>query len=51
MFLYRDDYYNGEESPKPGICEVNVAKHRNGRTETVELTWIERYTKFGNPAY
>ena len=26
MFLYRDDYYNPEDSEKPGVCEVNLAK-------------------------
>ena len=41
MFLYRDDYYN-EESEKPGICEVNLAKHRSGPTGTLELTCIGR---------
>ncbi len=49
MFLYRDDYYN-EDSEKPGICEVNLAKHRNGQTGVIELTWVARYTKFADPA-
>ena len=49
LFLYRDDYYN-EESEKPGVCEVNVAKHRNGATGTVDLTWVARYTKFSDKA-
>ena len=49
IFLYRDDYYN-EESEKQGICEVNLAKHRNGPTGTVELTWVARYTKFADKA-
>jgi replicative DNA helicase len=49
MFLYRDDYYN-EESEKPGICEVNLAKHRSGPTGTLELTWVARYTKFSDKA-
>ena len=51
MFLYRDDYYNKEESPIPGICEINIAKHRNGRTDKVELAWVERYTRFNDIAY
>ena len=51
MFLYRDDYYNKEESPTPGICEVNIAKHRNGQTDKVELAWVERYTRFNEIAY
>ncbi len=49
LFLYRDDYYN-EESEKPGVCEVNLAKHRSGPTGTVELTWVARYTKFSDKA-
>lgn len=46
IFLYRDEYYNKEESEKPGICEVILAKHRSGSTGTVELTWIDRCTRF-----
>ena len=34
MFIYRDEYYNGEESERQGLAEVRVAKHRNGPTET-----------------
>ena len=47
LFLYRDDYYN-KESEKPGVCEVNVAKHRNGPPGVVDLTWVARYTKFSD---
>ena len=50
IFLYRDDYYNPDNSDKHGICEVNVAKHRSGPTDKVELTWVERYTKFSDKA-
>lgn len=49
LFLYRDDYYN-KESEKPGVCEVNVAKHRNGPPGVVDLTWVARYTKFSDRA-
>ena len=49
IFLYRDDYYN-ENSKKPGVCEVNLAKHRSGPTERLELTWVARYTKFSDKA-
>ena len=49
IFLYRDDYYN-DESEKPGVCEVNLAKHRSGPTATIDLTWVARYTKFSNKA-
>lgn len=50
IFLYRDDYYNKENSQKPGVCEVMIAKHRRGSTGTVELTWLEKYTKFADKA-
>lgn len=49
IFLYRDDYYN-ENSEKPGVCEVNIAKHRSGPTDKIELTWVSRYTKFSDKA-
>lgn len=49
IFLYRDDYYN-EDSEKPGVCEVNLAKHRSGPTGSLELTWVARYTKFSDKA-
>lgn len=48
MMLYRDDYYNKEESEKKGITEVIITKQRNGPVGTVELAWISQYTKFGN---
>lgn len=50
IFLYRDDYYNGADSERPGVCEVNLAKHRNGSTGKLELTWVDRYTKFSDMA-
>ena len=49
IFLYRDDYYN-ENTEKPGVCEVNIAKHRSGPTDKIELTWVSRYTKFSDKA-
>lgn len=49
IFLYRDDYYN-ENTEKPGVCEVNIAKHRSGPTDKIELTRVSRYTKFSDKA-
>ena len=49
MFLYRDDYYN-ENTEKPGLCEINIAKHRSGPTDRIDLTWVARYTKFSDKA-
>lgn len=37
LFLYRDDYYNRENSQKPGVLEVIVANHRTGPAGSVEL--------------
>ena len=45
MFLYRDEYYN-LDTDKPNICEVNIAKQRNGPTGMIELTWLGKYTRF-----
>ena len=50
MFLYRDEYYKKEETTRPGECDVIVAKHRNGPTDNVVLTWVGKYTKFANRA-
>lgn len=47
MFLYRDDYYF-EDSDKPNIGEVIIAKHRNGPTGNVELVFKGEFTKFLN---
>ena len=49
IFLYRDDYYN-ENTETPGVCEVNIAKHRSGPTGKVDLTWVSMYTKFSDQA-
>lgn len=48
IMLYRDEYYNKEESEKKGITDVIITKQRNGPVGTVELAWIGQYTKFGN---
>lgn len=49
MFLYRDDYYH-EDSEKQNIGELIIAKHRNGPTGNMELTFKKEYTKFVNMA-
>lgn len=47
MFLYRDDYYN-ELSERPNVCEVIVAKNRDGETGTADLVWQPQTTSFKN---
>ncbi len=46
IFLYRDEYYTRENTSKPGVCDVIVAKNRSGPTAAIELTWLSNYTKF-----
>ncbi|EDY86487.1 replicative DNA helicase [gamma proteobacterium HTCC5015] len=48
MFIYRDDYYNKEDSEHPGTAEIIIGKQRNGPTGTVRLTFMGEYTKFEN---
>ncbi len=46
MFIYRDDYYNKENSKEPGVAEVIIAKQRNGPTGTVRLSFLKPLTRF-----
>jgi replicative DNA helicase len=50
LFVYRDEYYNGEESDSQGIAELILAKHRNGPTDAVKLSFLKRYAKFADLA-
>jgi replicative DNA helicase len=50
MFIYRDEYYNGEESDQQGLAEVHLAKHRNGPTDMVKLSFLRRFAKFSDLA-
>jgi replicative DNA helicase len=46
MFIYRDDYYNKDDSKEKNIAEISIAKHRNGSTGMFKLMWKGEYTKF-----
>jgi replicative DNA helicase len=48
-FIYRDEYYN-DESDQQGLAEVILAKHRNGPTDSVKLSFLKRYAKFADLA-
>ncbi len=50
FFVYRDEYYLGEESEQQGIAEVILSKHRNGPTGLVKLSFLRRYAKFADLA-
>jgi replicative DNA helicase len=48
-FIYRDEYYN-DETDQQGLAEVIVAKHRNGPTDSIKLSFLKRYAKFADLA-
>jgi replicative DNA helicase len=45
IFLYRDEYYD-PDTEKPGVCEIIIAKCRDGETGTIELFWRGEYVSF-----
>jgi replicative DNA helicase len=47
LFLYRDDYYKTKDA-REGVAELNIAKQRNGPIKTIELAFIDKFTKFKN---
>jgi len=47
-FVYRDEYYNPDETDSAGLAELIVAKHRNGATGMVKLNFVGRYAKFSD---
>ena len=44
MFIHRDD----SEQASKGTADLIVAKHRNGPTDTVKLTFLPQLTQFKN---
>ena len=48
IFLHREDYYKKPEAEPNNICEVIIAKQRQGETGTVKLTWMPRFQKFAD---
>jgi replicative DNA helicase len=48
MFIYRDEYYNPDTTERPNIAEINIAKHRNGPTGTIDLYWHGQLATFRN---
>jgi replicative DNA helicase len=51
VFLYREDYYDQEKAQKDNkenVCELIIAKHRNGPIGTVELYFHKEYSRFAN---
>jgi replicative DNA helicase len=51
IFLYREDYYDAEKAQKDNkenICELIIAKHRNGPIGSVELYFHKEFSRFAN---
>ncbi len=48
MFIYRDEYYNKEDTENRGKAEVIIAKHRNGAVGSIDLLFQGSITKFKN---
>ena len=45
MFIHRDD---SDDPERKGTADIIVAKHRNGPTDTVKLTFLPHLTQFRN---
>ena len=53
LLIYRDEVYN-RETPKKGVAEIDLAKHRNGEIGEIRLTFRGANSRFENyvdPAY
>ena len=48
LFLYRDEYYNKENSEDKGVAECIVSKNRHGEVGTVKLQWVPQYQTFAD---
>jgi replicative DNA helicase len=46
MFIHRDDYYTKEQSERPNVAELEIAKQRNGPTGRVELYFNKEIGRF-----
>ncbi len=47
-FIYRDDYYEKDESKHTGKAEIMIAKHRNGPTGKLDLRFNKEFASFSN---
>ncbi|MFL0798120.1 MAG: replicative DNA helicase [Cellvibrionaceae bacterium] len=50
VFIYRDEYYNKEDSKDPGVAEIIIGKNRNGEVGTSKLAFVGKFAKFENLA-
>ena len=45
MMMYREDYYD-EDTSQPGLTELNIRKHRNGPTGSIQLMFKREQMRF-----
>lgn len=50
QFLYREEYYDRDDPEVAGLCEIEIAKHRNGPTGSVKVRYTKAHTRFDNLA-
>jgi replicative DNA helicase len=50
MFVFREEFYNKEDTSKQGMAEIIIGKQRNGPTGSVMLSFVKDYAKFENLA-
>lgn len=48
MFLYRDEYYNRDDTSNQNIAELIIAKNRNGPTTSIRLRFDKEIVRFDN---
>jgi replicative DNA helicase len=49
VFIYREEQYDADTPlDRRGMAEIIVAKHRNGRTGSVHLAFLNQYARFDN---
>jgi replicative DNA helicase len=48
MFLYRDEYYNRDDTSNENIAELIIAKNRNGPTTSIRLQFQKEILRFGD---
>ena len=47
LFIYRDEVYNkSPENPLKGIAEIIIAKNRHGAIKSLDLKFVDKFTKF-----
>ncbi len=49
LLIYREEVYD-KNTPKKGMAEIDLAKHRNGETGTFVLSFQGQYSRFVNYA-